>query len=125
MGSYGQDLSIISLGTNDISFSMAVPTFIANLRTLTAALAANGGSVAWRTPPPLETTVKTVVFQDTYVDAMKTAAANDGIPIIDIYGSFGSWAAANTAGMMLDTVHPNTAGHAAMAQTIYNVLTAP
>jgi len=127
LGSYGQNLTVIALGNNDFnSTGSNIAAFIANMQSLTAIAKAGGSDVAWHTPVPANVSLGiSTAVQDQYARAMKVAALASGIPVVDVYGYFGSWVQANANGWITDVHHPNQTGCGIIAQLEYNVLTAP
>lgn len=57
--------------------------------------------------------------QPRYRDILRQTAAQEGAPLVDIAGR---WAAADSISLYADNVHPNAAGHLAIAGQIFHFL---
>lgn len=113
------DLTVINLGIND--FNQATPTaeaaFKASMQTLIGKAKLTGD-------------VKLVVFNDTagtysanraaFAQFVRDLATANGLGApLDLIDILGSYAAANAAGDMVDTLHPSAQGHGKIATAIH------
>ena len=54
----------------------------------------------------------------TYVSAMYDVADSEGVNLVDMSHRWGSLTQATAGNLMVDTVHPNTAGHEDYASAV-------
>ena len=113
---YAPDLTLICLGTNDGINSVPVSTYTTNILAIAAASAVTG-DVILVTPVPSQNPPEA-----TYIPLYQAAMLGTTYPVIDLTGYFGTWAAANTLGLMVDGHHPNTVGYAYIGAFIKQAL---
>lgn len=103
--------------SNDVTFwPTDQATIQTNMSQIVSVLQANGAEVVLFSSPEQS-------GRDTTVQAQMRAyaaslAASTGCRYIDFYSLWGDYAAANAAGLMLDTVHPSPYGCGLMAQRL-------
>lgn len=108
------DLTTINLGINDWYNDVPPADYAAHVLACVAA-ARGSGDVVLFTPTPTNPAVVPGQRQVLYVEAVRRLGRDHAIPLIDLYDRFGSWEAANRAGLMNDDAHPNAAGYADIA----------
>ena len=116
LSAFAADLVIIKPGINDASGSVGTETFIANVQTLITTIKAAGGDVILVSGNPV------YALQADYNVALKALAISIGVPFVDNYGRWGTWAAANALGFEDDSAHPNAAGYADTAASIFDCM---
>lgn len=107
------DVLVISLGTNDAG-SVSPANFVAGFETILARARGICRRIIWTTPPPRNDAY------DANVKAYITAIRNtygDEIEICDFHNEV--FDGVYSAGLFADNVHPNDAGHTAMAAYWY------
>jgi lysophospholipase L1-like esterase len=109
--------AIVGLGQND-GWSNST-TLIANHAAIHSALAGAGipEAIIVTEPPQGSTTANDVV-----VNALISWAQTQGIPVVNIWGSWGSYAAGNALGLYADTIHPSLTGHMDIATRVISRL---
>jgi lysophospholipase L1-like esterase len=117
---YAPDVTIISLGTNDATFSTSVATFLSNLLTLASTCAATGDVFIMSSVPSNQsnTGAPNEIF---YAAALPAFCATHGygyIPLQESWGSAAAYALLNPLGYYFDTVHPTDTGYADYADFI-------
>jgi lysophospholipase L1-like esterase len=118
--------TIVDLGINDANQSVAVATYIANMKTIVTDLQNAGSAVMLMVPmtPANSSSEASTHISDatwlTFRQAMYTLADFFNILLLDLTDLAGSWAKTNAQGLMGDGFHPNSAGYLLMAQAIYN-----
>ncbi len=116
---YAPDLTVLDLGIND--WNQATPTtqtaYKAAMQALISAAKAVGSDVLLVVPVPSGTTSGTA-NQASFQTYIYDLAASNGLPVVDMIARWGSWASANSAGLMRDTLHPNSTGYADKAAAI-------
>jgi hypothetical protein len=117
------DLTVIQLSTNDVLASTSIATFTSEVQNIIAA-AKVSGDVILMTDPPADASVAPLAQQQEYVNALSSLAQSNDINFINLYQLWGSYIQANANGWMANTVHPNAAGHAEIAQELLPYLTA-
>ena len=60
--------------------------------------------------------------QIDYSNALLQFAAANNIPVVNMFARWRTWAAANAAGLMADSIHPNNNGHSDYAAAILGTL---
>lgn len=117
------DLVIIELGLNDMAGSVTKATFKANLEDIIGDVRA-----ALATDPSVVLLIAYEIGDSypnawsIYADAMDEIADVDGeVVVLDLRPDFGS---PTTTLLQGDLVHPNVAGHALIADLLYEFLTA-
>jgi lysophospholipase L1-like esterase len=112
-------LVIVELGVNDFKGSIAVATFQANLDAVVnyckntigaSVLVLDTGRLS---PDPIGGQTR-----DQYYAATKAVVAIYGVGYLNVSDRWGTFAAATSAGLMSDNVHPSTTGHADMASFV-------
>ena len=122
-------LVILMWGANDYAAATPLATFQANLEKIIANIRGGlTGTQPWpsiRLVAPPRIAYPSTAQWDTYLHAMRTAAARDGSAAFLDLGAFmpdiGSTAGA-ASGYYADLSHPSAAGHARIAQIIDQVL---
>lgn len=114
-------LAFLSLGTNDASGDPAPLTPLATYRTNLAALADRiitdlTKALVVVIAPPASATPAARWAQ--YVAAARAVAAERSLPVVDMTARWGTWAAADAAGLMADVTHPGALGYLEMARAI-------
>jgi len=126
-------LNIVSLGTNDWSFSVGTSAYGANLQTLYTSLSALS-DVVFAAPVPANPNdgfgyhVPTAV-QLTYVEAMQAVAATNNVLFINQFNRWTDYAAGNALGYYFaDNFHCSATGYrdvgSARAQAIFGQILA-
>lgn len=119
LGTVAPDLTIICIGINDWRAATSTTTFTTNIQSvITEALIS--GDCALMTPigsNPADTAQAT---QDIYVNILRSLAATNNIPLIDIYDRFLPYSA-NTA-VYNDNLHPNGLGYEIMGKAVFSFL---
>lgn len=123
------DLTIISLQINDPLNNLSLASYTANLQTIITAAQITGDVILMSAndcnPGPYLSTGLTMpshAVQVTFWAAMQSLAATNNVPFIDIFTLFGTYAAANTLGIMGDSLHPNGVGYARISKQALNVI---
>lgn len=112
---------LLSLGLNDVVSSVSALAFKTNLQIIASADQALRDVILWVPPTPNSGDVATTSwtpYRSPYYDVADAL----NLPLIDLGDRFGSWATANTNGIMFDHLHPNGAGYAAIAQMFASLL---
>ena len=115
---YQADLTLVSLGLNDIQVGIAPEAFAGNLEAIVSD-ASRSGDVALVTFPPMAESVAPLVVQRRYVEAIEGVAARAGSQVIDVWSRFGSHEATSPLGYYADGIHPQARGYEAMAKVIF------
>ena len=126
----GTNAAIVELDANEALTGVAVGTYKTNMQTILNDL------VTTRAIPTLLVLSPSMVpggggyaavsqaTWDSFCSAQYDLADQYSLPLLDLTHRYGSWAAANTAGLMADQVHPNGAGYASNAVALARVLIA-
>lgn len=114
-------LAFLSLGTNDASGDPAPLTPLATYRTNLATIADRiltdlTKALIVVIAPPASATPAARWGQ--YVAAARAVAAERGLPVVDLTARWGSWTAADAAGLMGDVTHPSALGYRAIARAV-------
>ena len=123
-------LVVIALGANDydrqVTSGITPAVFEGHIRTLTGRALALGADVLLIAGPRWADDTKAYP-QSAYAGALRTVAATtDHVAFFDL-SDIPEWAdygAANAAGFMYDSPHPNAAGHGAYASLLESILLA-
>jgi lysophospholipase L1-like esterase len=115
---HGADLTLVSLGLNDIQVGIAPEAYAGNLEALVTD-ASRSGDVALVTFPPMAESAAPLARQRLYVEAIKSVSARTGSPVIDVWSRFGSHEATSPLGYYADAIHPRARGYKAMAEIIF------
>lgn len=115
------DLAILGGPINEWEAGKTVAAYTDALRAVIAQ-AQLTGDVVLTTPVPSSTAVATVAVQQGFVAAIWALSRELRLRVVPIFEAFGSYAAANAAGLMSDTKHPSQAGYALMAQLTRSVI---
>ena len=125
--SYGQmepalapDLTIIELTTNDINAGTAIATYETSLQHIVNYAISSGGSVVLSTGVPDGSFTPTQ--QIPYINAVQQVAIANGLPFLNLYQTWQTWAIANAKGWMFDAFHPTSLGYGAQAATLAKLL---
>lgn len=117
--------TIIALGgVNDAVVGNPLSTLEANIAAIIA-ICRLSGDVILVSAFPSETgqSPDLVPLETAYSVALPSFAAAQGAPGYDLFGRWGSWAAANAVGMITDPRHPNyTVGYPDGARGIYSMV---
>lgn len=117
------DLTIFCLGINDWNTGVTPAAYLANMQIpITKALSV--GDVVLMTPNPTNSATVATATQQGLLSQMAALAATNNIPLIDTYGRWVSYTAANAAGLSFDNYHPKEAGYADISNNIFNNLMA-
>ncbi|WP_328291420.1 SGNH/GDSL hydrolase family protein [Kineococcus sp. NBC_00420] len=121
------DLITVAIGVNDsihadeqalAGSAAALETLVRNLLDRQSACVALMGAVPVREdyqPGPWR-------VRDAYRDLYRPVAEKFGIPLLEIEPAWGGYGRAARDGLVADHVHPNVAGHAAIARGWVNLL---
>lgn len=118
------DLTVINLGLNDINPTYDEATFRTNMQALITK-AKTVGDVILMVPNPASTASRTIEGQDMIRRVVHGLAATNSLRVVDIRARWGgSYETAVADGFMDEgeTLHPNAAGYADMAQAVYETL---
>jgi lysophospholipase L1-like esterase len=115
---YGADLTLMSLGLNDIQVGIAPEAYAGNLEALVSD-ARRSGDVALVTFPPMAESTAPLGTQRRYIEAVESVSARTGSPVIDVWSRFGSHEATSPLGYYADAIHPRARGYEAMAEIIF------
>lgn len=122
VGRWGPDIVVLMIGTNDCArrgrdspialgeFPESIAEFVSRVRDL-------GATPILQTPPPVDAASATEhTLIELFAQAIRDVAAQESVLLIDQY-SFLTGLAMEGAplSMMSDDIHPNAAGHAALA----------
>lgn len=119
------NLTVISLGLNDLNTGKLLGTSIVNTQAIITAAQAVG-DVALATFNPGQITGSfTAQNQAAYTAAMANLAANNNIPFIDNYSRQQSYVVNSANGLIVDSLHLNGAGYFDYAAGIYNSIGSP
>jgi len=117
------DLTIIQLGSNDLSTSVPVATYYANIQDIITKAKATGSDVV------LEVATfgsaggyGTDVTREEYRQAIISLGALNNCMVVDHAARFGSWTLANSLGLMKDAIHETEAGYADEASALVDAL---
>lgn len=121
------DIAIIMAGINDFQNHVPLGTFRARMITFLNRQVANGGTTILVAPPrpnfdhiPGDHILTPPL--DAYISVLYDMADAYNIPLVDIAHKWTDYATAAAKGWYADYVHPNRAGHAAMANAIYEAV---
>jgi lysophospholipase L1-like esterase len=118
------DLVFLSLGINSWANPANLSAYTAAMQTIITQVQGLGNcDLILITPPPSQISFSTKANQDAYVDAMKSLASTNNVPVIDVYGYFGTMEANPT--LYADNIHPNGLGYGYMADYIYTRIGSP
>jgi lysophospholipase L1-like esterase len=122
--SLNPDLAIINLGINDgtpVDPLLSKDQFKSQIQNLIDAARSSGADVMLVAPNdgyPVDFGQRYGVLGT----ALQEMAAEQSLAFLDLRTVMGTWAQANTAGLMRDAVHPNSAGYAVIAEAIADVI---
>ncbi len=117
------DVLILKTNINDILSATDLTTYKANITTIINAVSATT-DVILETDNAIPTTSASVALQNAYVNALYEVSQASGVPLIDNYSVWGTWAAMTPLGFTGNTVHPTSKGYADMASREAAFLTA-
>lgn len=120
------DLVVITLGTNDSVNTVTAAAYETNMRAIVAKIRAASPAAAAASilffMLPRRGGITDVLWQ-SYIDACQLVATDMGCAVLDVSKKFPSPNAASPFGdLYVDDVHPNNAGHRAIAQEILGYL---
>lgn len=113
------DLTLINLGINDWVAGTNLTSFNTDYQTLITT-AKISGDCAVIIPVPSGTTSAPQATQDIYANAIRTLAATNGIPTIDIYARFVS--DSFSLALKANSLHPNAYGYEVMTQSCFGII---
>lgn len=116
------DLVIFDISINDSGSSIVPATTLSNVNAFVAAAKATGADVILKAPVPSAISSRTLALQQTYIDALYSAALTNDVPLIDNYKRFGTQEAMNTLGLYSDTQHPNETGYTDVGTSVVEAL---
>lgn len=117
---YQPDLTIISIGINDATGSLAQATYESRLTT-TIGYAQTTGDVILVPPIPSSGAPYTT-FEPQYSASMRTLASSLGCGLVDTEARWVNYTTSNAQGFMSDTLHPNALGYSDMATMIFHAI---
>jgi lysophospholipase L1-like esterase len=119
------DVVLLMEGSNDVNLaagdSTVLPTAIGYLRQMIDAGKANGMRVIVATVPPMVppgafSRAKGAAVVPTFNDQVRALATSEGVPLADVYQTFGSDAPTLIG---FDGLHPNPDGYKRVADTFF------
>lgn len=113
------DLTIIATGINDWHNGVSLSTFQTNYQSLITAALVSGDCVALLPPPTLAATTPQAT-QDGYIAIIRTLAATNNIPVIDIYDRYQTHTFSSL--LYFDDFHPNVLGYEVMGKGMFDML---
>lgn len=120
------DLAIVMFGYNDKTwgypadyYGHIVSDYVRRIARQTA------GRTAVLLLTPIPGRGPRTIMMDDYAEAARRVAKNDAIALCDMHQVFKAFGREGLNAYMADNAHPNTKGHATMAQTIADVLAPP
>lgn len=114
------DLTLLCVGINDWAVPTSISSYTSSMQILINQ-AKITGDVIIVTPVFSSTSIISQNTQNTFITAMAGLAATNGIPIFytaNISSNWVSYTAANSAGLMYDTVHPNQTGYSQIGMAL-------
>ena len=121
------DLTIICLTINDWANAVSVSSWQTSMQTLITKAKATG-DVILMSGVPSNITTTTQANQQAFVTALKSLAASNGVPMLDIwtrwYGAGAGWSSNKALGWMYDDLHPSATGYADIANEVFAMLRA-
>ena len=121
------NLTLVMAGINDWNSGTSLSTFSSLLGTIINTAKSSGSVILISGVPSQAAGHASYATQATYVAAMSTLAYSSNIPFIDMWNLFagGTWEAANSAGLMYDSLHPNGTGYGVIAKYINLAISNP
>jgi len=117
--SFAPELTIIAFGANEVLDQTPLSEFKQSLQTIITAAKSTGDvlltSIGVRSG-------SFAIPQPDYVNVIKNLSFENSCAFLDIYSRWGGSAGAIASGYMVDTVHPNDAGHYDIASAILSAL---
>lgn len=117
---YAPNLTVLMIGINDWEASTSVTAWQTSMRAVIEA-ARVSGDVVLVTPVPTGGTAS-LNTQKIYVDAMYDLAMYYGIPLVDNWNRWDSYATPNAAGFYFDTLHPAGPGYSDVGMMLGSLL---
>lgn len=118
------DLAIIMARYNDWEADMTKATFKANVQKMADVVVAGGGCVLLAPDPRGLATGARALADSVYLDAMREVSdATDHVACTDLDTLWGTQADAVASGLVIDSVHPTSKGHGAIARMLFDVVT--
>lgn len=109
------EIVIITGGSNDAYFGISVPDLVANLSEMLTISRRSGLIPVIGLPPPIIGKEEARLAE--YRQSLRELAAEFSAPILDFYLPFVDTEGGHIrTGLLVDEVHPNLAGYAAMAE---------
>ncbi|MDX1216310.1 hypothetical protein GOL99_12270 [Sinorhizobium medicae] len=119
---HNADLVIINLGINDMN--QATPTtkvaYVSQMQEIITAAVSTGADVVLVIPNAIGGTY--TANHEVFAGYIQELAAANGLTVVDVRTKLGTYAAANVAGYMRDTVHPTGSGYLEIAEAIQEVI---
>lgn len=122
---FAPDLTIIELDINDWNNSVVLATNLANLQALITAGKVSGDVVLVSPNPSNTSGFAAQATQLTYIQNLYTLAATNNVPLVDNFSRLVSYAVSNPLALYFDSLHPNGAGYADIAQGVFNLIGQP
>jgi lysophospholipase L1-like esterase len=116
------DLCIFDIGINDYANSITPAQTLANINTFVAAQKAAGIDVILKTFVPSAVTATPSASQQTYIASIYAAAAQNDVPLIDVWTRWGTQEKQAALGLYFDTLHPVEAGYADVGSAVATAL---
>jgi lysophospholipase L1-like esterase len=115
------DLTILMIGNNDMNASTSISTFTTDVQNIITAAKASGDIILVTDAPIAASNIggqAPLAEQQEYVNALISLAQSNGVNLVNLYQLWGSYTQANANGWMANTVHPNAAGYAQIANAV-------
>lgn len=123
IASFGQDLTVISLGINDWFRNVGTSNYTTNLQALITQALTAGDVILVAPNPTVSTSPYTQAVQQTYIAAMKALAVTNNIPFVNLFDRWVSYAVSQPLGLYFaggSNLHPQGVGYADITKTIYD-----
>jgi lysophospholipase L1-like esterase len=116
------DVVFIELGENDARATIAPATIQTAIATIVAAHQALGRDVILLTQTPPNSADSLYPLFGPLINVAYNLADTYNIPVVDFNAVYQTWAIANAAGLMYDSLHDNETGYETCAQILLGAL---